>query len=117
MRVIICGDRNWDDYETIAEYVKSLPLGSVIIEGECQGADKLARNAGFHYGYEVLPFSAKWEEYGRAAGPIRNKQMIDEGKPDLVVAFHNNITESRGTKNMLKQAEARGIPTEVRTSR
>jgi len=61
------------------------------------------------YGLEVIWFPADWEKYGRAAGPIRNKQMIMEGKPDLVVAFHNNISKSRGTKNMVTQARRHGI--------
>lgn len=118
MRVIICGDRHWNNYSLIAEYVKTLPLGSVIIQGECPGADKMARNAGFHYGYEVLSFPAKWEEHGDAAGPIRNRQMIKEGSPiDLVVAFHDHIDMSRGTRDMLKAAKQAGIPTELRTSR
>lgn len=42
---------------------------------------------------------------GRAAGPMRNKQMLEEGKPDLVVAFPGGA----GTENMVKQAKAAGI--------
>ncbi|MEM9912925.1 MAG: hypothetical protein AAF922_19365 [Pseudomonadota bacterium] len=42
---------------------------------------------------------------GRAAGPIRNKEMLDEGCPDLVVAFPGG----RGTANMVKQAQAAGV--------
>lgn len=41
--------------------------------------------------------------------PIRNKQMLDEGKPDLVLAFHTDIENSKGTKNMIYQAKKRGI--------
>ncbi|KKN01348.1 hypothetical protein LCGC14_1128740 [marine sediment metagenome] len=51
--------------------------------------------------------------YGKAAGPIRNKQMLDEGQPHLVLAFHDNIEESTGTKDMVKQAAKRGIETLV----
>jgi len=35
--------------------------------------------------------------------------MLDEGKPDLVLAFHTDIKNSKGTKNMIQQAEKRGI--------
>lgn len=54
-------------------------------------------------------FPADWKRYGKAAGPIRNQQMIDEGKPDLVLAFHENINESRGTKDMVARARGIGI--------
>ena len=115
MRVIICGDRMWSDIKAIRKYILSLPPGSVIIEGECRGADKIARNICYDYGFEVLPFPADWR-LGSAGGPIRNRQMIVEGKPDLVVAFHNNLAESRGTKDMIRQAREHGIPVEVRSS-
>ena len=117
MRVLICGDRNWDDKETIEKYILSLPMGSVIIQGKCRGADEIARYYAFAYGYEYIDFPADWEKYGKAAGPIRNRQMLDKGDPDIVVAFHNDINQSKGTANMLKQAKERGIPTEIHTSR
>jgi hypothetical protein len=50
-------------------------------------ADTLAREFGEHKGIPVRTFPADWERHGRAAGPIRNRQMLEEGKPDLVVAF------------------------------
>ncbi len=49
---------------------------------------------------------AEWSKYGRRAGPIRNKQMLDVGKPHLVVAFPGGA----GTANMVKQAKAAGVP-------
>jgi len=48
---------------------------------------------------------AKWSKHGRAAGPIRNQEMIDECKPDLVVAFPGG----RGTADMVRRAKAAGI--------
>lgn len=122
MRVLICGDRGWCNdrisaqFATMRAYIYSLPLGTIVIEGEAKGADQLARNLALDRGLEVVRFPADWKQYGRAAGPIRNKQMLVEGKPDLVVAFHDNIEASKGTKNMLKQAQKAGIPTEVITS-
>ena len=109
-RILICGDRNWKDYEVIDSLVKSLPLDSIIIQGMCSGADSMGKKAGEKYGFEVLDFPAKWEEYGNSAGPIRNTQMLDEGKPNTVYAFHNDIFNSRGTKNMIIQALNRSIP-------
>lgn len=43
----------------------------------------------------------------------RNKEMLEKGKPDLVVAFHENLEKSKGTKNMIMQAKAKGVPIKV----
>lgn len=116
MRVLICGDRNWTDRKTIEDYIKTLPKGTQIIEGECRGVDIIAREIAQKYGLEVYEFPADWSRLGKAAGPIRNKAMIKYGKPDIVIAFHNNIEQSKGTKNMLKCAKKHGIPTRVISS-
>lgn len=67
-------------------------------------------------GYTVESYPADWKRYGRAAGPIRNRQMLEEGKPDLIIAFHSNLAESRGTANMVKIARKAGIEVRVFTS-
>jgi len=116
MRVLICGDRHWTDKDAIRNVLASLEGVTHVIEGEARGADTLARVVAEELGITVLPFPANWTKYGRAAGPIRNRQMLDEGKPDLVIGFHNNLTESRGTKNMLEQARKARIQTRLCTS-
>ena len=113
MRLLICGDRNWTDEIAIAAIICYLKP-TVIIEGECRGADKLARKVAEELGYlvkdkTILPFPADWNRYGNGAGHIRNTQMLKEGKPELVGAFHSDIENSRGTANMLTQAEDNGI--------
>jgi hypothetical protein len=54
-------------------------------------------------------FPAEWKKYGNAAGPIRNARMLNEGVPDVVIAFHENIHKSKGTKNMMDQACLHGV--------
>ena len=109
-RVLICGDRNGGFDEPIAKLIMDELLpGDVIIQGMCQGVDRTARYLGLKYGFEVEDYPADWDKYGKAAGPIRNKQMLDEGQPDKVYAFHPDITKSKGTKNMVEQASKRGI--------
>ena len=115
-RILICGDRNWKDVETIENFVKSLPPDTVIIHGDCRGADSIADKAAKEHGLTVKPFSAKWDKYGEAAGPIRNRRMLVEGKPDRVVAFHDDLSKSRGTADMVKQARKQRVPCEVRRS-
>ena len=114
MRILFCGDRNWSNYKVICEVMAELKP-DVVIEGEAQGADILSREAAEYFGIPVQRFPANWVVYGRAAGPIRNTQMLKEGKPDMVVAFHNSITTSKGTLNMVNQSRKQGLKVVVYT--
>ena len=110
-RVLICGDRNYSNREAIRAvlgHLKSLGF-KTIIEGGAKGADTIAREEADKLGMKVRTFKAKWDPFGHAAGPIRNREMLDKGKPNLVIGFHDNIIESKGTKNMITQAAERGI--------
>jgi hypothetical protein len=113
MRVLVCGDRNWTNTVPIIQRLSKLPPDTVIIEGEERGADTLAAGVAVHLGFQVEGYPAQWNKYGRAAGPIRNTQMLEEGKPDLVIAFHNNLSNSKGTKNMVEQVQKKGLPVEI----
>lgn len=123
MRILVTGGRTFKDMALVDEalcWFTSLgaPPGPVpedkeitVIEGGATGADALARKVAERLGWKVETFPADWKLYGRAAGPHRNQQMIDEGKPDLVLAFEGGI----GTANMTKLALAAGVRvTEVR---
>ncbi len=110
MRVLVCGSRKWVDYSVIERRMKALPPWAVIIEGEAKGADIMARRIAKRLGLEVVPFHANWGKYGKAAGPIRNQQMLDEGKPDLVLAYP--MPDSVGTQDMIARARKAGIPVE-----
>jgi len=90
------------------EYVRSL-TDAVIIAGGARGADTLAVRAARDCGLEFREYPAQWQRYGRSAGPIRNQQMIDMEKPQLVVAFHEDIDSSRGTRDMVARARRFGI--------
>lgn len=113
IRVLICGDRNWSNLKIIEDFILTLPKDTEIIEGECRGADKKSRYVAEKHGYTVIPVPAEWSKYGNAAGPIRNQNMIDKYKPNLVIAFHNNLESSKGTKDMVKRAEKAGIPVKL----
>jgi hypothetical protein len=103
MRLLVCGDRNWDDYYTLKRAIVKLNP-NIIIEGECKGADIMARKIAEELGIVVIHFPADWEKYGRAAGPIRNAQQLKEGNPDLVLAAHNDIKNSKGTRDMIRRS-------------
>ena len=112
MRLLVCGDRNWQDYTLVLQEVTALHP-DIVIEGEVRGADTMGRTAAYTIGAEVIAFPAQWNKYGRAAGPIRNQLMLTEGKPDMILAFHYSITSSRGTADMIRRAKLAGVPTKL----
>lgn len=104
-RVLVCGGRNLSDSAWVFSVLDDLAPRSVI-HGAARGADSLAAAWANARGVPCRAFPAAWGEHGRAAGPIRNRQMLHEGKPTLVVAFPGG----RGTANMMKQAIGAGVP-------
>ena len=113
MRVIVCGGRDYGknpdgsnndaEMDFLFNFLTKLLIkhpDMVVIQGEARGADRLAKNWAEFINVPVVSFPANWVLYGKLAGPIRNLQMIQEGKPDLVVAFRGGA----GTRNMIKQA-------------
>lgn len=120
MRVLVCGGRDFADkllfhrtmldvvpWHTPDAYGNTLPKGVTIIHGDCRtGADRMADDwAVVHWCANIMAFPADWKVYGRAAGPIRNQRMLDEGRPDLVIAFPGG----RGTADMIRRAKAAGV--------
>lgn len=106
-RLLCCGDRNWTAQWVIKRYLEQIIANNkieCIIEGEARGADIISRRVAALLDIPVEKFPADWKGKGKAAGVIRNQQMIDEGRPTHVLAFHNNIKSSKGTKDMMKRA-------------
>ena len=118
LRILVCGDRNWTDYFLIAttlyKAIKHEPRVT-IIHGAARGADSMAGIFARTNGLNVRSYPAQWSKHGKAAGIIRNQQMLDEGKPDKVIAFHDDIKNSKGTKDMIERAKKAGIPVELVT--
>jgi len=118
MRVLVCGDREWKDFVFMERILSRFWLhASVIIHGDARGADKMAANWAKSRGIRPEPYPADWDRYHRAAGPIRNRQMLKEGKPDVVVAFHDDIEKSKGTRDMINVAAEAGIQVFLYTHR
>lgn len=109
MRVLICGDRNFRDAKRIFHYLSTVPKDTVIIEGEARGADTIVWVCCEILGLKYMSFPADWAAYHKAAGVIRNQQMLEEGKPDLVLFYHDNLDESRGTIDMITRADKSGV--------
>jgi len=108
MRVIVCGGRNYHDKAAVYAALDRLHEKKGIdflIQGSGAGADYTAWQWAQDRGVLCGSFPAQWDEHGRRAGPIRNQQMIDEGRPDGVVAFPGG----RGTADMIERAKRAGI--------
>lgn len=115
MRILFCGDRNWFKKSYIKEALSWFsPKYDIIIHGAANGADYLAGEIAESMGWptdRILSFPAEWNKFGKDAGRIRNAQMLREGKPDLVLAFHDDICRPRcGTRNMINQSKIAGVP-------
>jgi hypothetical protein len=123
MKVLVCGSRNWLNYEAIHRELSRLPPGreTTIVHGGCPtGADNLADRIARKLGFEVRVYPADWDRDGRGAGPIRNAQMIRAEHPDkdgvifdFGLAFTLNMSRSRGTKDCTERARKAGIKVEV----
>lgn len=111
MRVLVCGGRDYGDLKRFVEEMdridRELPKPGIthLISGCAPGADTLALQWSVKWDLPVSMFHADWRQHGNAAGPIRNQRMLDEGKPDLVVAFPGG----RGTADMVRRAKAAGL--------
>lgn len=116
MKVLCCGDREWNNWPVIYRALEGLGPLTIIVHGDARGADKMCGWVAKHkFGYEVRPYPAKWAEHGKAAGAIRNRLMFDSEKPELVLAFHNDLSKSRGTKDMVEYARSKGCPVNILT--
>ncbi len=108
MRVIVCGGRNYYDRSAVFDALDRLNTKcgiDFLIQGAANGADYLAWQWANERGIPCGSYPAQWDEHGKRAGVIRNQKMIDQGKPDGVVAFPGG----RGTADMVQRAEAAGL--------
>jgi predicted Rossmann-fold nucleotide-binding protein len=107
MRVIVCGGRYYIDYKTLCIVLNEIHAESTItcvVYGGATGADKLAMCWAVSNGIQHESHPANWKEYGKSAGPRRNREMSSSGA-DLCVAFPGG----RGTEDMIRCAKRAGI--------
>jgi hypothetical protein len=124
LRILVTGSRLWVDTETIRDaLLKAIDeinpqYGKpILVHGDARGADRIAdrqwqqlrhSRPGWLARPEVHP--ANWEHYGKAAGHIRNAEMVGIGAA-ICLAFP--IGESRGTRGCIRLAEKAGIPVRI----
>lgn len=108
MKLLVCGGRNFKDYYwlfTELDRINHTRGIDAVIHGGARGADSLAGKYATERRIQEMVFAADWDMYGPGAGPMRNKRMLVEGKPDAVIAFPGG----RGTADMIKQARSAGV--------
>jgi hypothetical protein len=116
VKVIVCGGRSFYDEQWLKNELcdlvwqrgrfKDVPQQiTVLIHGGARGVDTMAANFAIGCGLKLEEFKADWERHGKAAGPLRNQEMLDAG-PDLVVAFPGG----RGTADMVRRAKSVNVP-------
>lgn len=101
---LVCGGRDFRDREVfdsaMYDLVRLKGMPKKIIHGDAKGADTMVNAYAIRHALGVQCYPADWTQWGKAAGPIRNQQMLDFGKPDFVIAFPGG----RGTADMVKRA-------------
>lgn len=98
--VIVTGSRDWADEEAIYRALDD-SCASLVIEGGARGADAIARQWAKETGTKNRTFHANWLKYGRRAGPLRNKLMLNAYPDAIVLAFP---LDGPGTWNCIEQA-------------
>lgn len=93
----------------VMRYVDSLGPDDVVVTGCARGVDEMARISADQLGKAFVVHRADWDAHGKAAGPLRNKQIVEDC--DRVVAFWDGV--SRGTRSTIRLANDAGKPVEL----
>lgn len=103
MKVLVTGGRDYANYEYVNSILSAIhkekPI-ELIINGAAKGADDLSTRWAKENKVLYVEYPANWKRFGKSAGVIRNKEMLDKESPDIVVAFKGG----RGTANMVDLA-------------
>ena len=96
MKIIIAGSRDYTDYDVLCNEIQNSGfIIDEIVSGCAKGVDRMGERYSFHNNIKLKQFPAEWDRYGRAAGPIRNKQMAEYA--DALIAIMRS--KSKGTRN------------------
>lgn len=109
MRIAIVGSRGYQPLHRVINRILALPKDSIIISGGAIGVDRTAQETALKLGMEIKTFLPDWDKHKKAAGMIRNTEIIKEsGK---VIAFWDG--SSRGTFDSIKKAHKLEKPLEI----
>lgn len=117
-RILVCGSRDFNDFYIMGRTLDGFMAQAqkehrklMLIHGAAKGADSLAQTwANYQVNLTVLSYPAEWRKWGNKAGIMRNLKMLDEARPDVVLAFVNKkLDESRGTRHMVRIARQANV--------
>jgi hypothetical protein len=116
IRLALIGSRNFTDYNIFTEFVAStllkwnLSINDIefVVSGGAAGADTLAEKWSLDNNIPIKVFKPDWKKFGKAAGPLRNTDIINEATH--VIAFPTST--SIGTWDSIRKSQKKGIPTE-----
>ena len=111
MKLAIVGSRGWKDWIAVLSRVHKLKP-DVVITGGAAGADRMGMDAAERCNVFVEVYYPDWKKYGRRAGAVRNKQIVDAC--DKLIAFWDGA--SPGTKISIDMAKAQNKLLEVVTA-
>lgn len=103
MQVAVIGSRGFNDYELVVRTLSNLHI-TLLISGSAKGADSLGERYANENNIETLIFKPDWEKHGKAAGMIRNTDIVNNS--ELIVAFWDQT--SKGTKDSIDKAKKLG---------
>jgi len=104
MKLAVVGSKSFKDYEKLKEVLDEYEDVEEIVSGGAVGADSLAEQYAIEHHIPIKIFYPNWSKYGKAAGPIRNKLIIQ--RADKVVAFWKTGQENRGTASSMRYANS-----------
>ena len=100
MKYAVIGSRHYSDYSKLKSVLEKYDITS-IVSGGAKGTDQLAERYALEKSISIEVIKPDWNRYGKAAGIIRNKDIINHC--DAVIAFWDGI--SKGTKSTIHFAE------------
>ena len=98
MKVVIAGSRSITSYGLV-KYVIILSNFDIteIVSGRARGVDRLGERWATENSIPIKYFPADWEQYGKAAGFVRNSEMVEYA--DAVIAIWDG--KSKGTEHTI----------------
>lgn len=110
MKVIIAGCRDFHDKDFVLEAIEDCPFTiEEVVSGGAEGVDAVGEDLAEDYDTPVVIFEADWNTHGKAAGPIRNRQMAKYA--DALLAIWDG--KSAGTKNMIDEMKKLKKPVHI----
>jgi hypothetical protein len=128
LKVVVTGSRTWRDRELMEAVISSFPAGTQFVHGAADGADRMVDAVVRQLGNFPVPVRypvTNWKKhddtchcpsdarYCYNAAKRRNTLMLDEVRPDLVIAFKSLSSKTKGTNDTIKKAKDRSLPVEI----